>query len=199
MNSSTLSQKLVSVFFIVVFAGCSTKPAEPEAPKNAPPAPAAGASIEAKQMAAEQEALFVSEISFAKGASRLDDKAKSKLQEMIGQAERAGTIDAVHIVTWADREYPSPQTKKLSKREQDLVKARNTQLEEFFETMPGKMKVVSHSMAERPGVFKDFWGGDDVRIKKSLEAAGIPTTDTAVKIPSKAAKTIVFVVLKSKS
>lgn len=198
MMKMNTSQMLIRGFFIVVLSSCSSKPAEPEAPKS-PSAPAVGASIEAKQMAAEQDSLYVAEISFPRGSPRLDEKSKAKLQELIGQAERAGGIDAIHLVTWADREYPSPNTKKLSKKEQDLVTERNQKLEEFFETMPGKMKVVAHSMAERPNVFKDFWGGDDVRIKKSLEMAGIPTTDTAVKVPSKAAKTIVFVVLKSKT
>jgi hypothetical protein len=187
--------KTVAGSLFTLLMGCSSKPIEPS---KSPPSPSVGASIEAKQVAAEQEATFVTEISFKKGNSRLSDSMKMKLQALIGDAARVGNIKAVHTISWADEEYPSSNAKKLSQKGQDLAKSRNEELEKFFETMPVKMKVIAHSMAERPGIFKDLWGDDEVRIKKSLEAAGIPTTDTAVKVPSKASKAIVFVILKSK-
>lgn len=193
--TANMFHKTIAASLFALSMGCSSKPVEPS---NSPPSPSVGASIEAKQVAAEQEATFVTEISFKKGASRLSDSMKMKLQVMIGNAERSGNIEAVHTISWADEEYPSSNTKKLSQKERDLVKNRNEELEKFFKTMPVKMKVIGHSMAERPGVFKDLWGDDDVRIKKSLETAGIPTTDTAVKVPSKASKAIVFAILKSK-
>jgi hypothetical protein len=42
-------------------------------------------------------------------------------------------------------------------------------------------------------MLKDLFNTSDAQIKKSLETAGIPTTDTTVKVPSKASKSIVMV------
>lgn len=163
--------------------------AEAEAKKAA----AAGPSIEAKQVAAEQEASYVTEFAFQKGSAELSETAKADLRRVIANAKRGGNIDEIKVITWGDAEYPSPNTKKLSKAEIDLVKKRNDNIKDFVKEYSNK-DIDTHSMAERPGAIKQMLNTEDARVKKSLEVAGIPTTDTAVKTPSKASKSIVLVI-----
>jgi len=51
-------------------------------------------------------------------------------------------------------------------------------------------------MAERPNIIKEFVGSSEARLKKSLERAGIPNTDTSVKFPAKASRAILLIDLK---
>lgn len=155
----------------------------------------AGPSIEAKQMAVEQEASYVTEFAFKKGSSTLSEAAKADLRRVIAEAKQDGSsIREMKIITWGDSEYPSSNTKKLSKAEVDLVNKRNRAISDFVKSVAGGVDVDTHSMAERPGALKELFNTSDAQIKKSLETAGIPTTDTAVKVPSKASKSIVMVI-----
>ena len=183
---------LIAGFYLVA---CSSEPKQSEMSEVPKPAPT---SLEAQQMAAEQQASYVTELSFAKNSTQLNEANKSKIQQIVGQAERDGKVKEVMVITWADLEYPSVHTKKLSSSDRQLVKNRNKSIENFFETMPGNMKVSFHSMAERPNTLKEMLSTTDARIKKSLEVAGIPTTDTTVKVPSKASKSIVMIFLEDR-
>lgn len=151
-------------------------------------------SIESKQVAVEQQASYVTEFSFTKGSSALTGTAKEDLRRMINQAKAQGDIKEIKVITWGDSEYPSTNTKKLSKAEIDLVKKRNKAISDYAKSVAEGIDVDTHSMAERPGALKELFNTSDAQIKKSLETAGIPTTDTAVKVPSKASKSIVMVI-----
>lgn len=150
-------------------------------------------SMEAKQVASEQEASYVTEFAFNKGSATLTDTAKEDLRRLINQAKASGEIKEIKVITWGDSEYPSSNTKKLSSSEIDLVKKRNKSISDYAKSVSAGIDVDTHSMAERPGTLKELFNTSDAQIKKSLETAGIPTTDTSVKVPSKASKSIVMV------
>jgi hypothetical protein len=182
---------LTAVISSLALMACSTtETKQPQA--NGKP----GVSIEAKQLAAEEKAPYVVEFAFKKGSTDLTLDAKSSLNGVITKAQAAGKINEVKVVTWGDSEYPSVYTKKLSKSEVDLVQKRNNNIENFITDVTKGSSVKTISMAERPGAIGEFIGSNDAQIKKSLEQAGIPTTDTSVKTPSKASKSIVIITLE---
>lgn len=54
------------------------------------------------------------------------------------------------------------------------------------------------SMAERSSKLSELWGNADARMKKSLEAAGIPNTHDKDKGTPKASRSIVMLILEPK-
>lgn len=174
---------------LVLAAGCASKDEKAKMENKSP------ISIEAKQVAAEQNAAFVTEFSFPKGKSGLTPTAKTQLEEVVAKAKQAGKIQEVKVISWGDAEYPSVHTKKLSKAEINLVKNRNKSVENFVKHHQDAA-IKTYSMAERPNTFGEIFSSSDAKIKKSLEVAGIPTTDTAVKVPAKASHSIVVVILE---
>jgi hypothetical protein len=182
---------LGAVVTILALVACSSETKKTEQASGKP-----GVSMEAKQLAAEEKAPYVAEFAFKKGSPDLSLDAKTALNGVIAKAQAAGKINEIKVVTWGDSEYPSVHTKKLSKSEVDLVQKRNNNIENFIEDVTKGSSVKTISMAERPGAISEFIGGDDAQMKKSLEQAGIPTTDTSVKTPSKASKSIVIISLE---
>jgi hypothetical protein len=114
------------------------------------------------------------------------------------KAKQEGKIDVVKLITWSDMEYPSVNTQKLPKKEQDLVIKRNNSLETFIHKINTNLKVEKISMAQRPGWLKRMISSDEAKVKKSLETGGISNTDTSVKTPAKASKAILIVTLEKK-
>lgn len=171
---------------------------EEVAPIAAKKAPDAGSSIEAKEVAAEEQATFVTEIQFPKKKMALTAEDKAKLKKIFEQARVRGQVADIKSVAWADSEYPSVHTKKLSKAQITLAQNRNSSIENYFKSLNEATgsKFSSYNMAERPDAVSTLLGTANARIKKSLEVAGIPNTDTSVKNPSKASKAIVMIILK---
>ncbi len=155
-----------------------------------------GASMEAKQVAVEEEATYVTEFVFPKGGNKIPAEAQAEIRKNMQRALKRGNVKDVKVITWADAEYPSVHTKKLTASEVNLVTERNKVVESFVKNLGSDVKVVTYSMAERPGAIKELFNTSDAQIKKSLETAGVPTTDTAVKVPSKASKSIVLITME---
>lgn len=172
----------------VLGVGCSSQQ-KAEVSQNKP-------SIEAKQIAVEEQASYVTEFAFAKGSSSLTDEAKMNLRTLIDSARKRGKVDDIKVITWGDSEYPSVHTGKLSKADIELVKKRNKSIENFVEAYNKDLDVDFYSMAERPNTLQRLFGTTDARIKRSLETAGVPNTDSAVKAPTKASKSIVMVIVE---
>lgn len=187
---------IVAAVAAVLVAGCASKLTKEEERATVGQAPPAGPSIEAKQVAAEAEASEVTEISFAKGKQTLGTEAKRKLSAMIDRARKAGAIDEINVLVWADREFPSVNTQKLSKDQRTLAERRGEEIEKFLNSVDKDAEVNAFSMAERSSALERLFGTEDSRLKKSLEVAGVPNTDTSVKAPAKASKAIVMVRLK---
>lgn len=193
----SLSKILILSFII---AACSSKPAkDPEtnstSVKKAQESNAV--SMESKQLASEQESKFVTEINFDKTKSNISKQAKDDLKSLYQKASSKGKIHEVQVITWADQEYPSVHEKKLSKKQIKLVDKRNETLKKYLIGLTkDNVDVSTHSMAERPGTLKKLFDSEDARIKKSLETAGIPNTDTSVKVPGKASKSVVIFIME---
>lgn len=190
---------LLSVAFFITHCAHqqSTTSADttPSAAVKKIPAPAAP-SIEAKQLAAENEASYVTELVFRKGKNQLSPDAHTQLSKVLDQARAHGQIQDVKVITWADAEYPSANTKALSAGQVKLATRRNDEIKRFIKNLDRAVNVTTYNMAERPGAVSELFGTSNAHIKKSLEVAGIPNTDTTVKLPAKASKSIVMVILK---
>ena len=179
---------LFAVTTLALVGACSHK-----TPQDKTGSVATGPSIEAKQVAMEEEASFVTEFGFKKGSAALTPAAKAELSKLMKDARATGEIKEVKVITWGDVEYPSVHTKKLSSREIDLVDKRNEAIRDYVKSI-NDVNVDSHSMAKRPGVVKEMFNTTDARLKRSLEVAGVPNTDTSSKTPSKASRAIVMVI-----
>lgn len=149
-----------------------------------------------REVARAEDAAVVTEFKFQKGSSRLDETAKADLRRIINEAERKGELKELKVVTWADVEYPSTSEKKLSKSQIDLVKKRNEAIKDFVKSYDSKIDVESYSMAERPNKLEEIFKTSDARIKKSLEEAGIPHSDSDMKHPSRASKSVIMAVTR---
>ncbi len=158
--------------------------------------PVVETSSQAQFVAHENKSNFVSEITFAKNKSTLSSAAQKSLATELEKAAKSQTLEEVKIIAWSDMEYPSVHTQKLSKAQRDLAENRTSNIEKFLKTKGLSAKVEQINMAERPNALERFFNSEDARIKKSLEIAGVPNTDTAVKSPSKAAKAIVVFIPK---
>ena len=180
--------------------GEAEHPINADAPASKKSAPDAGSSIEAKQLAATEQATYVTEISFAKKKSTLSKEDEAKLKKIYEQAKKVGTVGEIKEISWSDSEFPSVNTKKLPDAELKLARDRNEAITQFYKKAAADPAIVikGYSMAERSGSLSALLGSDDAKIKKSLEVAGIPNTDTSSKVNAKASKSIVMVFLKDK-
>jgi outer membrane protein OmpA-like peptidoglycan-associated protein len=163
--------------------------------KEAPPAP----SMEAKQLASEQETSYVAEFSFRKGSEELSPTSKKQLEEVSKKALTRGKIEMIKVITWADQEYPSAIKNKLSEKQQVLAKKRNETIKNYLKKIhpntAGEIELIS--MAQRPSFMKNLLSSDDARIKRSLESAGIPDSESTTKKGGKASKSIVLILVKA--
>jgi hypothetical protein len=153
--------------------------------------------MEAKQVAAEQDSPYVAEVTFKKGSTTLNKAAKERLESVLAKTSAEHPIAEVKIISWADQEYPAGKTKSLSQDQKKIAENRNKELKNYLHEKHSDWNVDTYSMAERPSAFSTFLGSSDARIKKSLENAGIPTTESVKgKKSSKASKAIVMFIPK---
>lgn len=188
--------KILLLALIVV--SCSSKPAKDAGPNSTQgkPAESKTVSMESKQLASEEETNLVTEISFNKGKTNLSQTARNEIKALWQKASEKGKVDEVKVITWADQEYPSVHENKLSDKQVNLVKKRNAEIEKFIEGLSKDADIETFSMAERPGALEKLVTSEDAKIKKSLETAGIPNTDTTVKVPGKASKSVVIFIME---
>lgn len=194
------------ISLVLLAYSCSSKPPKknpelgknPEVAKEAPPTSVP--SMEAKQLANEQETSLVTEFEFQKGKETLSPQSKKKIEELSKEALKKGKIEAIKVITWADQEYPSPKKKILSADQVSLAHNRNTEIKKYLKKMypnqdvSGKIELIS--MAERPSFYNKLISSDDARIKRSLESGGIPTTDSKNKTTGKTSRSIVLIQMK---
>lgn len=180
------SKVLFLVFATIMFVTCTSKP-----PKRAA---SEAVSLESKQLASEEESNYVTEISFSRASAKLSESSRAKLAAIFNEAKNKGKVVEAKVVTWADREYPSVHTEKLTKKEILLVDNRNKNIEKYLHDLNSDVDVELFSMAQRPSTMSKLFSTENARIKKSLETAGVPNTDTTVKVPGKASKAIVILI-----
>lgn len=189
--------KLLLLAFLVV--ACSSKPAQDPGANSAQTKKAKESkvvSMESKQLASEEESNLVTEVTFTKEQATLSKAAQEDIRKLYQKAAKRGKIDEVKVVTWGDQEYPSVHEKRLSEKQIKLVEKRNDALEKYLDQITKGADVETYSMAERPGTLNRLFASEDAKIKKSLETAGIPNTDTSVKVPGKASKSVVIFIME---
>jgi outer membrane protein OmpA-like peptidoglycan-associated protein len=195
MNSNKeKGMKLLLLAFLV--AACASKDPKESTSQAKHKAPEKTISMESKQLASEEESNLVTEISFPKERAAISTEARSELRQLYKKARAKGKIEEIKVITWADQEYPSVNENELSLKQQDLVKRRNDAIEKYLNLMTKGAEVETISMAERPSALNDLFSSEDAQVKKSLETAGIPNTDTNVKVPGKASKSIVIFIME---
>lgn len=194
------------VLILTLTIACSSKPAKNKTDpataqsttKVAPPIPTP--SIEAKQLANEQQTTFVTEFNFKKGSEELTSESKQKLKELSQKAFNKGKVEMIKVISWADQEYPTVAQKKLSEDQQEIANKRNTNIKDYLENLSAKFnqepEVQLISMARRPTAFNKLISSEDARIKTSLESSGIPTTASKNKVNPKSSRAIVLIKLE---
>ena len=196
-----------AVLFVLLSAACShnqtAQQAKPEDVKSSPssappPPPPMGASIEAKELAAEEQAPYVTEFKFRKGKQNLVAADVARLRKFLEEAKTHGEIAELKVISWSDMEYPSVHTKKLSQSQRKLAGGRGAEIKKLVHEYDPGLKIEEFNMAERPNALGEWMGTANSRIKKSLEVAGIPNTDTSVKTPAKSSRSMILVMLKKK-
>lgn len=189
------SASALSALTVALLAtACSSTPEQVGNVAHGEPKPTTVASIEAKQVAAEQEAAYVVEVLFAKNSAKVSPEAAAKIEAMFKNVPDQKRVKGVKIISWADDEYPSTGDKKLSSTQVDLAKERLESVQRIVKDRHAGLQFELVNMAKRPGPFSKLVGTEDARIKESLERAGVSTTED--KAASKARKAIILLVMK---
>lgn len=199
---------LCYILIFAIFSACASKSKKSEQGTRSSsgvtkvqPAPDVP-SIEAKQLANEQQTSFVTEFTFKKGSEELSAASKQKLREISQNALARGKVEMIKVISWADQEYPTANQKKLSEDQLELANNRNEEIKNYLDDLYEKRNMEPDvqliSMAKRPNAFNNLISSDDARIKKSLETSGIPTTGSKNKTGPKSSKAIVLIKLEDK-
>lgn len=186
----------------LALTACSSAPDRVDNQARGEDAPGSQASMEAKQLAAEQQTPYVAEIEFDKGSSKLTSSAQLKLERLLSRMQSNQNIESIKVLSWADQEYPAERAESLPESQRELAEKRNETIKNFVENVNGGLSVDTLSMAERPNEITRFLGTEDARIKESLETSGISlsgssTGSAKANGQSKASKAIVMLMLKN--
>lgn len=120
----------------------------------------------------EAQRSTATEISFAAGATKLDDASLQKLNQVITDARRRGRIEEVKVISWGDISYPSAK-EKSPRGQRDLAGERNKVIEKYLEDKNSDVRVQTYNMAERPSALSELLNSTDARTKDALETAGL--------------------------
>ena len=185
---------LLSIFPFITMISCTSTPRETakEARPNYSYSDEAESRNVSNAVAIEAKAHDFVDIQFDHAHSTLSRSAKESLEAVVEQSLRAGNIDEVIVLSWADEEFPSKMEKNLSDSQRELATTRNEVIEKFLKRNRS-VKVNTYNMAERSNAFSKLFRTNDSRLKASLIAAGLPTTADKNQFPSKASHSIILV------
>jgi len=154
-------------------------------------------SQQAQKVAVQQDATYVTEITFDKNSSKLTPSDAKKLDSIVSHAKETGKIDDIKVISWADYGYPSMEKKRLSKAQRTLAEKRSMGIKKYLKSDDQSLDVDTYSMAERPGKIAELFNTDNVRVKRALESASIKDDQSAYDHPGNAGKSMVLVILKN--
>lgn len=147
-----------------------------------------------RHAARQAGASFVTEVQFSKGMAELTDASKKNLDELLTKARKAGEIDEVVVLAWADQAYPQKGEKTLSSDQVRVADHRRHAIKDYLKTVDRGLDVDTHNMAKRPNALQKLFETSDAKVKRAMEAAGLGTKGTAKGELDKS-KAIVMVVL----
>ena len=142
--------------------------------------------------AREADAHRFTEIQFEQGSAALTVGAMENLRNTILTSNSEGNLDEVIVMAWSDEELPAAGAQTLPKAQRDLAKERGKSIERFVKQIKS-VDVDSYNMAEKSGAVSKLFNTRDNRLKKTLIAAGLPTTSDALQYPSKASHAVVMI------
>ena len=153
-------------------------------------------SQESKTIAKEENASYVTDLSFDHNSAKLDSGSQEKLDQILKRAKSDGKIEDIKVISWSDSEYPKEGHKKLSRAQNDLAARRANNIKKYLKEADSSLDVDTFNMAERPNSVSKLFNTDNAKIKKSLETAGIAHENSKNRYPAKAGKSTVMVILK---
>ncbi|MFM6927090.1 MAG: hypothetical protein ACKOX6_01425, partial [Bdellovibrio sp.] len=122
-------------------------------------------------------AKMANEISFEEGKTSLTDTSKQEIRDFIKTARDQGKIGEVKVAVWADREYPSPDT-KASDADVKLANERAKELKGFLKKELAVNDVNTYNMTQRPNALQKFIHTPTANMKNTMEKMGAaPTTE----------------------
>lgn len=139
----------------------------------------------------------VKEITFEKNMATLTDVQKIELKIAIDEATQTGQIAEVKVLSWSDKEYPSP-TGKQSRSDVKLAQKRMSDIKSYLKDLKVS-DVETYNMAERPNALQKLFNTKTEKVKKTAEMAGAaPTADQTGLFDNKAqaSKGIVLIIMK---
>ena len=165
------------------------------APQAVPRSTAAAVLPEAKIVAREEGATFLSQLQFKPNSYDLSVLARKSLRELIDKSKARGEIDKIHLIVWSDREYPSSRRKTLPVDQVRLADRRAKAVNDYLREHEVDANVEAYNMAERPNPILSILSTADARIKRTLEGAGIATTAQDLTRPEYASKAVILVLI----
>lgn len=141
------------------------------------------------------EASFVTEIVFKKDSSELSNDGRNALRDMLKAAKDKGKVEEVKILAWADKDYPPKNKMALNKDERKLADERALEIKGYVEDNSKGVDIDVHNMAERPYTLQNLFKSGDLRVKKSLETAGLSNPSKSG-MPSKSGRVLVMVIVQ---
>jgi hypothetical protein len=201
-NLKKQGANMAFAFLIVLTFGCAIKSKDTAAeaysldePRRSYTEQPEGAAL-TRFAAQVADAHRFTEIQFEPGSSILTISAAEILRNTILTSNSEGRLDKVIVMSWSDEELPDSGSKGLSKVQRDLAKERGRSIERFVKKVKA-VDVDTYSMAEKSSVFSKLFNTQDNRLKKTLIAAGLPTTadrqQNRLQYPSKASHAVVMI------
>lgn len=186
------------VIAVGLVAGCANKDKTATIGSDGSSAPRTSYTEEAESQAIsraaarEADAHRFTEIRFEQGSAALTVGAMENLRNTLLTSNSEGNLDEVIVMAWSDEELPAANAQTLPKAQRDLAKERARSIERFVKQIKS-VDVDTYNMAEKSGAVAKLFNTRDSRLKKTLVAAGLPTTADSLQYPSKASHAVVMV------
>jgi len=128
-------------------------------------------SGETEHAASAMGAAKVSQVSFDQGKSTLSDSARAEIKNVVEEAKKSGKINEIRLAVWADREYPSPDT-KAPKADVKLANDRADEIKKYIKNELKVSDIKTFNMAERPNALQSMLGTKTAEVKETMEGSG---------------------------
>lgn len=192
MFGATFFKSILPLVLVVGMSACSSAPPVSDA---AVVEAETGESL-ANRAAREAEATYFVDVEFQKGSNQLTEQSRAAISSLLNRARAEGQVEDVKVLAWSDEEFPSSSRKKLSENQRKLADLRTRAIENHIHALKYGIQVELHNMAKRPSTVARWFNTADARFKRSLLAAGLPTTSDAGTTQALASHAVVLVVLK---